>query len=40
MKTKYQKLGCEFMNESECQEVADEEGESVTKLDKENFDDD
>jgi hypothetical protein len=40
MKDNYEKHGCEFKNEAECEEELEEEGLSREKTDEEHFQDD
>jgi hypothetical protein len=35
---KYKELGCEFRNEAECEEDADEEGTNIKDIEKGHFD--
>lgn len=37
MKDKYEELGCEFMNESACEEQLDEEGTDMGNAEREHF---
>lgn len=39
-KDKYEQLGCEFLNESDCEEMAEEVGWDFNDLEKEHFDED
>ncbi len=35
---KYDELGCDFLNEAECEEDADEEGVRLGEIEKDHFD--
>jgi len=37
MKDKYDELGCEFLNESECEEQLEDEGLSFEDVEEEHF---
>jgi hypothetical protein len=39
MGDKYEELGCEFLNESECEEEVDEEGLDFEDVESEHFND-
>jgi hypothetical protein len=40
MKDKYEELGCEFLNESECEEQLEEEGITLEEADRKHFKED
>jgi len=37
MKDKFQELGCEFLNEAECEEDLEEEGLNYNEVESEHF---
>jgi|TARA_B100001971_G_C18128018_1_gene503190 hypothetical protein len=39
MKDKFKEFGCDFKNESECEEELDSEGLDLEKVEKDHFDD-
>lgn len=39
MKDKFEEIGCEFLNESECEEQLEDEGLSFDEVEHEHFDD-
>lgn len=40
MTDKYEELGCEFLNEAECEEQLEEEGLKPEEVESEHFDED